>query len=244
MKHPQTARWYMVVMKIIIVLLAWYVGNHLQQLNISFTQDSFYITVAAMFTGLLLYPDRRTKKIYFEYRYYIKQKCCDGIIAFSSFVMFVIVFNTNFLSQPSYAVVPLYSIATGNDSTKPTVGNSNEHPKKLTAKQKRAFKKFFFKQLKKTSALTKIDKQKRNELRAEMAAAIVLASLLAVVILVLACSLICSGNELGAALLVIFGAGAIFAGLSTWLRSIHKRRRLLKTQSAEPAAVSPTPPSE
>lgn len=197
-----------------------------------------------MFVGVLLYPDRRTKKIYFEYRYYIKQKCCDGIIAFSSFVMFVIIFNTNFLSQPVYAVVPTHSVATGNDSTKPLVTNANDHPKKLTARQKRAFKKIFFKQLKKNAAFATIDKQKRNELRAEMAAAIVLASLLAVVILVLTCSLICSGNELGAALLVIFGAGAIFAGLSTWLRSIHKRGRLLKTQPAEPTSVSSSPSSE
>lgn len=95
-----------------------------------------------MLTGILLYPDSRKKKIYFEYSYYIKQKLCDAVITFSSFSIFVIAFNTNLFMQPAYGIMPVREYGYTGILSHDDSGKITNRQKRLTQKLVKQFKHF------------------------------------------------------------------------------------------------------
>ncbi|MFT3949368.1 MAG: hypothetical protein QM763_20560 [Agriterribacter sp.] len=223
--HPRLARRLMVLMKITMILLAWYIARLLRLTDVRFSADSFYAIAACMALGIILYPDSRKKKVYFNYRYYVHQKLCDAILTFSSFSAFIVFFNTNLLFRPAYGVEPVYR--NSNPGAAYPVNPLPPDKGKISAKQSKAEKKSFFKQLKRLPVSAKKGNKKHAGLIIEMVLAITLGALLGMTVVGLACSLACSGNELGAVLIIIFGAGGIITGLIAWLRSIRRRKRKL-----------------
>lgn len=231
--HPRIARCLMVLIKIVMILLAWYIGNILQLADIYFTTDSFYIIAICILPGVLLYPNEKRKKVYFERSYYIHQKLCDGIITFFSFSAFIILFNTNFSLDPAYGAKPIYRY--GETTAQNYVNNSpGNGGKKMSEKKSKAAKRSFIKQIKQISSLAKKGNKEQISLILEMVFAITLGACLGIIVAALSCSLACSGNELAALLVLIFGAGAVATGLITWIRSIIKRKRKLAAMNKNP----------
>lgn len=221
--HPRSARRLMVLIKIAMILLAWYIAGLLQRTGIHFAADGFYVMAMFILAGVILYPDRRKKKVYFEYRYYIRQKLCDAVITFFSFGAFIILFNTSLSLKPAYGVEPVYRY--DNTGSRYSINNPPADKGKISGKQNKAAKKSFLKQIKKIAASAKKGNKKHTQLIVEMVLAITLGVLLGITVVGLACSLACNGYEVAAVLVILFGAGGIIAGLITWIRSIRKRKK-------------------
>ncbi|MBX3241201.1 MAG: hypothetical protein KIT80_16960 [Chitinophagaceae bacterium] len=217
--HPRSARWILVLLKTLLILLAWRIAILMQHTGLAFSANSFYIMIIIMLTGILLYPDIKKKEVFFKKSLYIRQKTCDALITFSSLFIFIIAFNTNFLLEPVYGVSPASTIKTPAGSAEVT-GESEK-----TARQKNTSKKSITKQWKEATTLLKKDNQKNAGFILEMVLAITLAAIAGAVVIALSCSLACSGNEIGAAILLILGAGGIITGTIAWIRSIIRRKR-------------------
>ncbi len=227
--HPLLTRRIMIVLKIIIILLAWHIATLLQQLEVSIPADSIYIAGALVLLGIFFYPNPKKKKIYFEKGYYYRQKFCYGLVTFSSFVIFIVAFNNRLMVQGVYGAKPLYYHNITADNTGITPSGD---PEKMTARQKKVAKKSFRKQLKEVSAKLKEGEKSTSDLVAEMVLAIALGAALGVVLVWVACSIACAGSELLALLVLVLGAGAIVMGLVAWIRSIKRRKRLRKQELA------------
>lgn len=221
-RHPRFAKLLLVFIKIAMLLLAWYVADLSRQLGFSFSVDSFYILIGLMLLGILLYPDSRKKKVYFEYSYYIKQKLCDAVITFSSFSIVVIAFNTNLFMQPAYGVIPVQEYEYMANHSDDDSGKVSNRQKRLTQK--------LAKQIKHFSSSSNKHKKKHAALVLEMVAAILLTVFLGIAVAALSCSLVCSGEGAAALLVFIFGVSGIIAGSITWIKSIRKRKAKLKVE--------------
>lgn len=176
--HPALTRRIMVIIKIVMILLAWRIAILLQQLNIQVPNDSLYFFGALILLGIFLYPDEKKKKIFFEKSYYYRQKGYYGLIIFSSYTIFIIAFNNNLLVQGAYGAKPIY----------PTIANVNTTEvkpvtEKMTAKQKRMTQKSFWKQLKEVARKAKNGEKDTTGLIVEMTLAITLGATLGVILL-------------------------------------------------------------
>lgn len=232
--HPWPARVSIVLIKILLIALAFYTGRNLGSMQVTIPSMVFSAVVIGFVIVGFLYPGAKEKQALSKQQYYRLQKVCDLFLGLSSFVMICCISNAspkNFTGMLSAA----YS-STGI-KVKPTaeeILNSLKYRDKssLTRAEKRILKREFKKQL----VIYGKAKLKGNTDAAGKAGLTLLAIITALGLLyllaALACNLSCSGND-GAAIVVgIVGLGAVIWLLVIVIKKIYKKKKVAPQPSA------------
>ncbi|PVD49726.1 hypothetical protein DC498_22370 [Terrimonas sp.] len=226
MYHAVQARLIMLLIKIVLFFLALYTGNQLQEQGIYFSDKAFSLVLLFFIVAVFIYPDKRQKKVYFEYRYYIRQKINDFIIALCSFFILIITFNTNLFSQLHNSAHASIVFPERNNNV--VVPGKDGKQEKLSIKEWRKLKAGLKKQLKRL-VITKpgesgTGKNKGWKLALAIFSGVVLTALLAA----LACSIACNGSEVVAVIIAAVGLTGIIFGLIAWIKSIYRKRSIVR----------------
>lgn len=219
--HPGHARLLMIFIKIILFFLALYIGNRLQEFGFYFSVSALYFVLLIFLLAVITYPDKRLKKVYFEARFYARQKINDFLVAFSSFMVLIVAFNTNLFSNMHN---PLYASAVVTKSNIAVTPSTDRKQNKISAKEWRQIKAKFKKQLKRmtlgSAKRNEAGKNKGLKLALAIAVGVVLTALLAA----FACAIACNGSEVLAVVIAAVGIAGIIWGLIAWIKSIYRNK--------------------
>src|SRR6185503_15859954 len=207
--HRPAAIASLVVIKLLLAALAYYIGSALLDLNIHIPFFVLVSTMAIFLLAALLYPSRRRHGASKRQRY-TWQKSCDFAIAACSFVMIATLVNSNgavsgitdsFASQVTTVETPtaeeiLASLKYRDKST-------------LTRHEKRILKDEFKKQLK-LYAVAKVTGNKDGAGKALLITLTIIGALgLLYLVAALACTLSCNGSDAAAVVVFILGLAAV-----------------------------------
>jgi len=207
--HRPSAISSLIVIKLLLAALAYYIGSALLDLSIHIP---FFVLLSAMAVFLLaalLYPSRRQYSGSKKQRY-TWQKSCDFTIAACCFLMIASLVNSNgavsgitdsFASQVTTVKTPtaeeiLASLKYRDKST-------------LTRQEKRILKDEFKKQLK-LYAVAKVTGNKDGAGKALLITLTIIGAIgLLYLVAALACSLSCNGSDFAAVVVALLGTAAI-----------------------------------
>ncbi|HZE86037.1 MAG TPA: hypothetical protein VE035_17075 [Puia sp.] len=234
-RHPLQARLAIVLLHLILIPLAFYIGSSLRQLHITIAPPVILLALSLFLVTATFYPRKGSRQ-------YWRQKTCDMILCACSFVMISSLGNTDSLSpltaEHSYGCDAIPSgkpTAEEILASNPEKGNTH-----LSRQEKKILKKEFRKQfLAYTKALATGDGH-----GAERALLILLAVVVAVGLIALlaglACSISCSGSPGLAFVLFFLGTAGIVVLTVISIKAIsHIGRR----KPADPASPSPAVPN-
>jgi hypothetical protein len=218
--HVVSARVIVTIGKIVLFILACYIGSQFFKLDIVLPTRSLYIlfgTVAAI--AAFNYPQSGPglRKISF-----VKQKTCDLLISLSSFMIILTMANNGDIrtaSEPASA-----SINVEHPSKAMEILNAVKYGNKtaLTHTEKRILRKELFHQLKvMVKAKVSGDKQKADE-AGKIVLAILVALLLLVGLTALVCSISCGGADF---LAIIVGVAGLVGIIWLLARTIKRIKR-------------------
>jgi predicted nucleic acid-binding protein len=183
--HVGITRMLIVVIRLLLIVLAFYIGIALYKMQIILPANTIYpIIFLILLLSIVIYPF--PGKTSFSKKWsYIKQKTCDFILPLGSFLFITtMVNNADIVSSHSKA----YGSAIIKNPTAQEILASGKTKESLTRIEKKILKKEFYKQLKiYAAAKLKGDKAKSGE-----AEKIIIAVIGAVGLLFLLASLVCS----------------------------------------------------
>src|SRR5262245_18036956 len=107
--HRFAAITLLVTIKLMLALMAFYVGAALLDLNIHIPYVTLFITMAVVAIVVLTYPSRWSATLSRK-QFYFRQKTSDYIIAASSFVMIATLVNNN-MTLPGTTVSQASNVA-------------------------------------------------------------------------------------------------------------------------------------
>jgi len=238
--HQKKALVIVVSIKLILILLSYFVGNYLKNSGYSFGPVVF-ISLVLLFTITVIAYPRRKKNLPFQWYFYEKQKASDFLITLCYFFMMCWLFN-----QERIPALQTISMAVAPASEPPAVKKtpaqeilsslSYRNKSSLTRKEKRILKNEFKKQMIIFGKAT-IEKDK-DKARAswQMILAIIGAVALSLLLAALVCSISCGGSDGAAILVAILGLTAIIFGLIFLIKAIkksEKKRQLKKKEEAQ-----------
>jgi O-antigen/teichoic acid export membrane protein len=231
--NPLTAKFYIVLIKGILIFLAVYAGILFSKMQVTISPLALVITVMAAILIAILYPQKKKTQ---RPGFYLRQKLSDFLLAACSFVCFTSIANNLESVTPSsfnlYANVPI---------TKPTakqILSSLPYRDKnsLSRLEKRILKKEFNHQL---GVYAKSKLMGNNE-EAGDAALIILTIVVALglmaLLALLVCNLSCGGADAAAVLVAIFGTAAIVWGVVMVIKRINRKSKKLAKDVASPPA--------
>lgn len=219
--HAVAARIIIIVSRILLFLIACFLGKQLTTLGIDLSPLWIYFFIAVFFIAGATYPRERSS---FNYA---KRKCYDVVVAASGFFItlsFVAQMNT-----PAYgtvqATVPVDPSPYKSAEAKNLLEQHAKGEKvKFTGKEKRIIRKEFNHQLLQYTK-AKITGKKAD---AEQALLILLACIAAVgllyLVMALACTLSCNGSDAAAVIVGIIGLAAVIWGLIAVIRAINRKK--------------------
>lgn len=223
--HSMPAILFIIIIKILLAVIACYIGSALVEMNIRIPLIVCIIALIILATAAYLYPSRHGSR-FSKKQFYTRQKSCDLVIALCSFIMIGTWVNTNSifpLSVPVQAASPAIS----NPPTAADILASLEYrdKKSLTRQEKRILKQEFKKQLK-AFAMAKVSGEKDAAEKTLLIILTLIAALgLLYVVAALACGLSCSGAEGAAIALLLIGTIAIVWGAVAVIRRINRGPR-------------------
>lgn len=220
--HPKKARLLMVFLQVIVFFLAYYIGNRLQEAGLYLSDSFLYITGLLLFLAIISYPNKRRKKDYFEYRYYVRQKTNDFVIAVTSFFLLITAFNSNlFLHFQNNAYAT--SVVTPSSATV-SEPSADGKKKKISAREWRQIKTMLKKQFKKLVVVKEGSRGQGKNKGLKLALAIVSGIIVTALLAALACSISCNGSGALAVIVLVLGLGGIVWGLIAWIKSIYRKK--------------------
>ncbi len=214
-RHITYARVLIVLIKISLVALATYTAVLLTRLYIVLPFDWIALSCWMLIMAVIaFYPSRSSKK-----RSYLRQKTCDFILPFCSFIMITAALN----NVGSLPYLPgAYASSIVKTPTAADIMASGKTRAQLDRKEKRILRHEFTRQLK-NYALAKIS---NDQQKAENSWKIVLAIIgfvgLTLLLMGLVCELSCGGSDVAAALVGILGMAALIWGLVAIIKSIQR----------------------
>jgi hypothetical protein len=220
--HPFPAITSIIVIKILLAVIAFYIGSALLAMNIRIPFIVCIIALIVLATTVFLYPARYLTRLS-KKQFYTRQKCCDLAIALCSFVMIGTLVNTNFTMPHSVSLIASNTVAS-NPPTAEEILSSLQHrdKKSFTKKEKRILKQEFKKQLK-IFAVAKVSGKKNNGDKALLIILTIIAAVgLFFLLAALACSIACSGAEGAAVAVAIIGTVGIIWGTVAIIRRIKR----------------------
>jgi hypothetical protein len=220
--HPFPAITSIIVIKILLAVIAFYIGSALLAMNIRIPFFVCIIALIVLVAAAILYPARYLTGLS-KKQFYTRQKCCDLVIALCSFVMIGTLINTNFTMPHSASLIASNTVAS-DPPTAEEILSSLQHRDKdsLTKKEKRILKQEFKKQLK-IFVVAKTSGKKENGEKALLIILTIIAALgLLYLLAALACSISCSGAEGAAIAVAIIGTVGIIWGTVAIIRRIKR----------------------
>ena len=244
--QPKKALTCIVAIKLILIVLSYYIGNYLKDSGYIFGPIIFLVVVIVFALIAFLYP-RRKKWLPFQLYFYEKQKACDFLINLSLFFMMCWLFNQErlpALQTISMAVAPTAQPPEGKPSKAEEILSSlsSRDKSSLTRKEKRILKTEFKRQIGIfTKATIQGDKEKSGT-SWRMILAIFAAVGLSLVLAALVCALACEGADAVAVLVAVIGFAGIIIGLVYLIKAIKRReeKRQLKKKEEEQKAIPST----
>jgi uncharacterized membrane protein len=219
--HRFQAITFLVIIKLLLAYIAFYVGSSLLDLDIHIPFFVFGIALFILVMAALIYPSRRFTRLS-KNQFYIRQKSCDFIVAACSFLMIGTLVNNN---------LPLagttISLASNVTSIQPTaeeilVSLKYRDKSTLTRQEKRILKEEFKKQLK-VYAVAKVTGHTSDAGQAGLIILTIVAALgLLFLVASLACSLSCNGSDAAAVIVGVLGVALIVWGTIALIKRISK----------------------
>lgn len=227
--HLWPARLLIVTCHLLLITSAIITGLLLNDLAVFLPAITLPVFTILFLIGMFFYPGKDAKGLS-KHLYYVRRKSCDGILAVSTFLMFV--FTANHYDNPleNYSKLNAATLATSalpRDSivktykTIPAFNASmkDENGKLLKWKERKKLMKEQLKGIKKATNISSAEKTMLAILT------ILVALALMYVVIALACGLACNGAD-GAALLVLIGGTAVVVFLSILVfRAIYRDRK-------------------
>lgn len=238
--NPNSTRFIIVVLHILLVNLGIYTGISLYNLGILFPLSPLYgITICFVLLALLYPVGKQWANKLQKKDYYVVRKSFDFLVVTCSFVMVVLVANSSFNS--SYGETVNASVyEKGVDKTKnPTAQEilaslSHRDKSSLSRSEKRILKKEFKRLL---PLYVKAKLRKDDDTAGKIAltlVAIIGAVGLLYIIAALACNLSCSGSEGAAILVSLLGLiGVIFLLVIVIQKIYHKKPKPAEQEKRE-----------
>ena len=209
-RHRSEAIACIVAMKLILAVIAFYLGSLLSELNINIPFPAFIITMVVLLTAALLYPSPLRRATLSKKQFYLWQKSCDFAVAACSFAMITTLVN----SDGAVTGTPFSFASNVTVSTTPTAEEilaSLQYRDKstLTRHEKRILKEEFKKQIK-VYAVAKIKGNNDGAGKALLIALTIIGAVgLLYLVAALACTLACNGSDAAAVIVAILGAAAV-----------------------------------
>jgi hypothetical protein len=223
----------LVVIKLLLAVIAFYIGSALLEMNIHIPFIVCIIALIVLVVTALLYPSRRFTGLS-KKQFYIRQKSCDFLVATCSFVMIGTLFNTN-LTIPGVTISSASNVVISTSPSAEEILASLQYRDKstLTRQEKRILNQEFKKQIK-VYAIAKITGNKKG---AEKAVFIILTIIVAIGLLALvaslACSLSCNGSDAAAVIVGVLGVAAIIWGTIALVNRISRGPKKKKEISSQ-----------
>ena len=233
--HRIQAIAFLVVIKLLLAVLAFYLGSVLLNLNVHIPFYVFIIALVALLIAAWLYPSRSRHSSISKNRFYAWQKSCDFLVATCSFVMIGTLVNTN-LPIPGSAVSFASNVVTNTTPTAEEILASLQYRDKstLTRQEKRILKEEFKKQLK-IYAIAKIKGDKGG---ASKTLPIILTIIAAVglffLVAAIACNLSCNGSDAAAVIVGVLGTALIIWGAVVLIKRISGGPKKDREGATEP----------
>ena len=219
--HRPQAVGFLVLLKLTLALLAFYLGSSLADVNIKLSFSVFFVALVVLLIAAILYPTGKKRSNVSGNVFYKWQKSCDFIVAASSFTMIVTLANTNF-ATPINSAVNAATVIASPDPTAEEILASLKHRDKstLTKKEKRILKDEFKKQVK-VYAVAKLKGHTSDAAKAGLIVLTIIGALgLLYLVAALACSLSCNGSDAAAVIVGILGLALVVWGSVALIRRI------------------------
>ncbi len=223
----------LVIIKLLLALMAFYLGSSLLDLNIHIPFAVFIVALIVVVIAAFLYPSRHHAGLS-KHQFYIRQKSCDFVIAACSFVMIGTLVNTN-LQIPGAMISSASNISTSIQPTAEEILVSLQYRDKstLTKQEKRILKQEFKEQIK-LYAKAKVTGNKSDASKSLLIILTIIAAIgLVSLVASLACSLSCNGSDVAAVIVVILGVGAVVWGAIALIKRISKGPKPKREISSE-----------
>ncbi len=214
-RHIAYAQVLIVLIKVSLIVLAAYTAVLLTRLHIvlPYAWIALSCSILVMAT-IAFYPSRSSKR-----RSYLRQKTCDFILPFCSFIIITAALNN--LGSPQY-LPGAYASSVIKEPTAADILASGKTRAQLNKKEKRILRHEFTRQLK-NYALAKIS---NDQQKAENSWKIVLAIIgflgLTLLLMGLVCELSCGGSDVAAVLVGVLGMAALIWGLVAIIKRIQR----------------------
>ncbi len=231
--NPLTARFFIIVIKGILICLAVYAGILFAKMQVIISPLALVIAVLATILISILYPQKRKVQ---RRGFYLRQKLSDFLLAACSFVCFTTIANN--LESVSPSSFSLYASVPVTEPTAKQVLSSLSYRDKnsLSRLEKRILKKEFKRKL---GVYAKSKLMGNNE-EAENAALIILTIVAALglmaLLAALVCELSCSGADGAAVLVAILGTAAIVWGVVVLIKRINRKPKKKEKDVGVPPA--------
>jgi hypothetical protein len=226
-KHVWASRIGILIIYVIITLLAVSAGNNLNALNIHISDYLLASALLLFILGALFYPVKKQKNNY-PFNFYTRQKLCDSLLGFSTFLVVSFVVDAphhSFSFVESIRGASIISIPA--DLTRDS--NSLKDARKLpvTFRQTKAQRKALLKELKAVLRQS-LHNPRVKDLNSGTRITLVVFSIIGAVGLSallagLACNIACTGSGTLAVFVAVFGAVAIATLLIVTIRAIYHR---------------------
>lgn len=238
--HKKISRLIIVLSFIFLTALGIITGSLLTDIGVYISSTAMLLFMSVYFTSLIAYPSKSLKgKKLTAAAFYLRQKCCDWLLATSTFCMIVYLGNRpseifNY-SSSLHAAIPL-AASFPKDSTLKTYKTINafaaslkdETGKSLKWREKKKLLKEQVRAIKSANDLSKGAK----------AGLIILSVLLAIgllyVVAALACNISCSGSAGGAVLVAVGGTAVTIFLLVIAIKAITGKKKTPKKIEINP----------
>ena len=225
--HPRTARVYIIIIKILLAAMAWFVSRSLIEMDIILPGGIGLAALLIFFLAALLYPSKSGTKSSSRSHFYIKQKSCDFTLVACTFIMMVSIINNQ---QYRIAINSLHASTNIIASSEPTAEQiltslKDSDKKKLTRLEKRILKQEFKKQLKVFTTASLACDKKGSDQAGWIILTIIVALGLTFLLTALVCSLSCGGAEGIAVVVAILGLAAIIWGTIAMIKKIKRKEK-------------------
>jgi uncharacterized membrane protein len=212
---------FLVIIKLLLAYIAFYIGSSLLDLDIHIPFFVFGIALFILVMAALIYPSRRFTRLS-KNQFYIRQKSCDFIVAACSFVMIGTLVNNNF-PLPATTISSASNVTAIQPTADEILASLKYRDKTtLTRQEKRILKEEFKKQLK-VYAVAKVTGHTSDAGKAGLIILTIVAALgLLFLVASLACSLSCNGSDAAAVIVGVLGVALIVWGTIALIKRISK----------------------
>ena len=224
--HPRTARLYIIIIKILLAIIAWFVGRSFSRMNIGVPESLGILTLFIFLIAALLYPSKSSSISARKY-FYLKQKSCDFAFAACTFIMMVCITNNQLYSVTTPSSHASSNIIVSKSPTAEEILTSLKYrdKKTLTKPEKKILKREFKKQLKVFANATLSGNKKDADDAALIILVIIGAIGLTLLLSALVCSISCGGADGLAVAVALLGLTAIIWGSTVLIRRIKSGPR-------------------